>query len=157
MMNKASILAASLVCLWVGSAATAAEMKGSGTLVFVPVSQEATKLASGSTLVNSTIKGVMRDNDASSPLSLVAQDCTATVLVSADGQSQTGGGHCTATDKDGDAWWLSFMLTASGSNWTVMGGSGKYEGMTGGGTTTVDAHFPDGRLAEHYEGTVTLK
>jgi len=157
MMNRTSILVAPLVCLWLGSAATAAEMNVSGTLDLIPLSQDAAKLANGSTLLNITTKGVARENAASGAIDFAAQDCAVTVLVSADGQSQTGGGHCTATDKDGDTWWLSFMLTESGSNWTVMGGSGKYEGMTGGGTTTVDARFSDGRFAEHYEGTVTLK
>ena len=157
MATKVSLPVALAALLLTNAAATAAEMQVSGTLVYVPVSQDATKQSNGSTLIHTALKGVIRSDDEASPLNLSPQDCNGTVLISADGQSQTGGGHCTAIDKDGDAWWLSFLLTGDGSEWTVMGGTGKYEGMTGGGTTTPDAQFADGRDAEHYEGTLTMK
>ena len=157
MTNRISLLLALPIFLWASFAATAEEMKVSGTLVYIPVSQQAAKQPDGSMLLNIAYKGVIRADAAASPLNLMAHDCRVTVSVSADGQSQTGGGHCTGIDSDGDAWWLSFMTTAKGSEWTAMGGSGKYEGVTGEGTTTKDTEFPDGRLAEHFEGTLTLK
>jgi len=120
----------------------------------VPISQTTAKQPDGSTVVNFAQKGVTRDDDDSSVMS---QDCTGTVIVSADGQDQTGGGYCTTSDGDGDTWWLSFMATAEGSRWTAMGGTGKFEGVSGAGTTTRDVRFPDGRLVQRYDGTMTLK
>ena len=39
---------------------------------------------------------------------------------------------------NGDVLWVSFVNRGPGStgNWTVMGGTGEYEGATGGGTST---------------------
>lgn len=158
MMKKVSILRMGLlISLSAGSAATAGEISVSGTTISVPISQTTTKQPDGSTVISFTQKGVTRDDDVSSSMSVMSQDCTGTVVVTADGQHQTVGGYCTTSDKDGDTWWLSFMSTGDGSRWTAMGGTGKFEGVTGAGTTTRDVRFPDGRLVQRYEGILTLK
>ena len=71
------------------------------------------------------------------------------------------GGHgvCDAIDADGDTWWLSFA--AGGENisaWKVGGGTGKYEGMTGAGTTRIaDWDVKTGKTHQTFEGVMTTK
>lgn len=44
-----------------------------------------------------------------------------------------------------------------GNTWGFTGGTGKYEGITGGGTTTTLAQMADGRTAITWDGTWTMK
>ena len=50
-------------------------------------------------------------------------------------------GFCTETDKAGDM----IFLTYSGEGFTYIGGTGKYKGITGGGTNKGDPTFQDGK------------
>ena len=68
-----------------------------------------------------------------------------------------GGGHCENFDKSGDGYWNTWNLVPEGGNkWSVYHGTGKFEGMSGGGTSKFIVNFPD-RYAITYEGTLTMK
>lgn len=58
-----------------------------------------------------------------------------------------GAGHCTSVDADGDYLWIWFRPTGPESTqWGVINGSGKWEGATGGGTTSTQvSQSPDKR------------
>jgi hypothetical protein len=155
MRNFASIAILAGVAL-APAAAAAAEVKAEGTATYVTVSSDSNKLADGRAMVTFRENGIIRDNDATSPLNLSAQDCEGTFSVAADGKSSMGGGSCTAVDKDGDVWWLWWTASGGDGKWGAIGGTGKYEGVTGNGTTHDDAAMAD-RMAITYAGTLTLK
>ncbi len=69
-------------------------------------------------------------------------------------------GHCTIFYDNGD---LAFIATTGSTNdqplsWTVLGGTGKYVGATGGGTSKMTSMRSDGYAATFKaSGTVTTK
>lgn len=57
-----------------------------------------------------------------------------------------GAGYCAQVDDDGDIAWFSFRNYAGqNGTWTAMGGTGKYEGQTGSGTSENISNRGDGR------------
>jgi hypothetical protein len=151
-----SFASAAILAAMAATPALAAETKAGGTATYVTVSSDSQKLADGRTLVTLRQDGVIRDNDPQSPLNLSAHDCMGTIAIAADGKSSVGGGSCTATDKDGDIWWLWWTSAGATGAWGAFAGTGKYAGISGGGTITYDANLPD-RIAVTYSGTLTMK
>ncbi len=153
-----SVLSASLIAgAWLATSAVAAEVKGSGTVTYVPVATAVTKLASGGSLIKSHIKGVILANDTASPIHLAAQDCDGVTILAASGQQTAAAGSCHAVDADGDVWTLWYHNSAAGNNWGVIGGTGKFDGITGGGTTSPMANLPDGRFVISWDGALQMK
>lgn len=74
------------------------------------------------------------------------QYCVNTGVQREDGNN-LGAGHCTIVYDNGDLLWVSFHADGSGeaSTWTVIGGTGEWEGATGGGTTELVSMRGDGR------------
>jgi hypothetical protein len=72
--------------------------------------------------------------------------CTQTQHLSASDQPVAGAGYCVIYDDNGDAFWTSFSYKADQPTWTwtVLGGTGHYEGATGSGTTTAGSQRGDG-------------
>ncbi len=150
-------LGLALACLLPSSFAQAAEQKGSGTVTYVPVVSGASELADGRTVVRSGSKGIILSDDESIPFHLAGESCGGTTIISADGTRTWGSGYCDAIDKDGDAWWIWWRIEGDGSTWGFLEGTGKYEGITGGGTTKTLVRLPDGRQTIHWEGTWQVK
>ena len=76
------------------------------------------------------------------------------------GETPLGGaGYCTIVDAAGDFLWVWFRPTGPGMNdWGVIGGTGQYEGATGGGTTRQTAVLPDGQATVSVStGTLTTR
>jgi hypothetical protein len=137
--------------------AQAAEVKVDATITLVTVSNETSTLNDGRTVMRIHQKGIIRASDPTSPFNLSPQDCFGTLVVAKEGSAFEGAGSCDAIDKDGDIWWLWWSDSKAGSPWSVIRGTGKYEGMTGGGTTVTDVQLPDGRSSITVTGTITLK
>ena len=153
-----SVVSASLIAgALTASPTIAAEYKASGTVTYVPVSTAVRQIAGGRSVVKSHIKGVILANDTASPIHLSAQDCDGTTILAADGKQIAASGSCHAVDADGDVWTLWYHNSAAGNNWGVIGGVGKYDGMTGGGTTTPLANLPDGRFVISWDGAWQMK
>lgn len=146
-----------LVSLAVSSSIQAAEVKGSGSLIYVPVASETSKLPDGRIVQRSHIKGIVRADDTNVSFHLASEDCSGTTVIAADGNTAVGNGYCDAVDKDGDVWWLSWHSGPDGDTWAFIGGTGKYEGIKGGGTTKLEIRWPDGRLAMRWDGTWQMK
>ena len=70
-----------------------------------------------------------------------------------------GAGYCTLIADNGNVLWVSYVLHgAEPSTWTVMGGTGQYEGASGSGTTTVVSQRGDGQAwTSKSTGTLTTK
>jgi hypothetical protein len=147
-----AILAAGLVPV------LGADYQASGTATFTTVDSDAVTFGSGAVKQRIRLKGVILADDPTNPLHLSAQDCGGSVVVAADGTAVNGGGYCEATDKDGDVWWLSWAdYDGNGNTWTILGGTGKYEGISGGGTITAMMQSADGRLVNRWQGSWTMK
>ena len=134
----------------------AAEVKVGGTVTYAVTSIEETKLSDGSTMFRVHQKGAIVDKDASSPLNLNAQDCDGFVIAAPGATGPApGAGSCDAVDKDGDRWAM-WWVEKDGNRWGVTYGTGKFAGMTGGGTTKAILDLPD-RQTITYEGTLNMK
>lgn len=135
----------------------AQEMSASGYAIYVPHSESAVELADGSSAVEQTSNGYVLADDTESPFHLVAQDCSGTNLVGADGVLQHSSGYCSGRDQDDDMYWLSYWNTPDAGKWTLIGGTGKFEGVTGGGTSQPLAADADGTFAIRWDGTWTMR
>ena len=152
------ILGAGAIVAAAVSPVMSAEFKGSGTVTYVMVDTDTVKFASGSSKQRINMKGVIVADDPSNPIHLSAQDCAGSLVVGPDGAPLDGGGYCEATDKDGEVWWLSWSdANANGNTWAILGGTGKYAGMTGRGTVTVLMQSGDGRLVYRWNGAFAMK
>lgn len=140
--------------LAVAPLAQAAE--GGGTVTYVTTWTEKTMLPGGRALQRYYQKGVVLMDKADGPFHLSAQDCSGSVAIGAGGKVENNAGSCSAVDKDGDSWWLEYHTGAQGDTWTILGGTGKYKGMKGGGTTAELVDTADGRLVITWKGSWTM-
>lgn len=154
--TASTAFATGAICALFASATYAAEMKVSGTVTHVFVSNEAEKLSDGRTLLRLHTKGVIEASDPKSPAHLAKEDCFNTVLLDPQGNIADGGGHCNIIDKDNDGYLLWWHFAQNGSVWNVFHGTGKFMGMSGGGTAKPLVNFAD-RYTLAYEGTLTMK
>lgn len=109
--------------------------------------------AKGRTVMRNHVTVVQADGDVSS------QWCTGHQGV--DGSGQAGGaGYCTSIADNGDMLYVSYLLGSEEepATWTVMGGTGGYEGATGSGTSTMTSRRGDGQAwTSRAQGSITTK
>lgn len=88
---------------------------------------------------------------------VISQYCTGMGMPAEDGGLANGAGFCTAIQPNGDVLWVSYKINGGGAaNWNVIGGTGEYEGATGGGTSQIVAQGGDGRSwTTKITGTIT--
>lgn len=147
--------AALLVTVLAPEAFGQGEVSVKGKFTFA-ASIESISLPGGSTLQRNVSNGFLLTDDPS-PLDQNAATCTGGGVVSASGEPGVGSGYCDAIDKDGDMWSLWWRNDAQGGPWGIMNGTGKFEGIEGGGTWAVGPAWPDGRGINTWEGTYTLR
>lgn len=88
-----------------------------------------------------------------------SQWCTGHQGVLASGQAG-GAGYCTSFLDNGDMLYFSYLLGEEDepATWTVMGGTGAFEGATGSGTSTITSRRGDGLAwTSRSEGSITTK
>lgn len=132
-------------------------MPAEGYATYIQTDATTTALADGRSRVDATIDGYVLTDDPSHPVHLAAQDCASTNLVAADGTIERSAGYCASRDADGDMFWIWFWNGGDGGEWGIINGTGKFEGMTGGGTSVPQAGDPDGRFAIRWEGTFNMQ
>lgn len=142
--------------LFVTADAQAQEMSASGYAAYMQTGATTTALGEGRTRVDQTSDGYVMTDDPASPFHLMAQDCAGTNLIAADGTLERASGYCAARDADGDMYWFWYWNGPAGSEWGLIGGTGKFDGITGGGTSEAVAADPDGRSVVRWEGTWTM-
>ena len=158
-MKKRAWMTVAICGLIIGSLAAPAEAgeeTGSGTVTYAPAAVDTVQLADGSMVQRSHIMGIVLANDPSNSIHLASQDCFGTTVIAADGTA-IANGYCDAVDADGDRWWISWHNGPDANTWAFTGGTGKYEGIKGGGTTTALAQTADGRSAIIWNGSWTMK
>jgi hypothetical protein len=147
--------AALLVTAHVPGAFGQEQVSAKGKFTF-SASSESVSLPGGRTLQRAVSNGFILTDDPSSPLDQSAATCYGATIVSASGEPGAGSGHCEAIDKDGDVWMLWFRNDAHGGPWGYINGTGKFEGIEGGGTWAEGPQWPDGRGINTWETTYTL-
>jgi hypothetical protein len=150
---KAKIAAAAALAACLAAPHLAAAEEGSGTVTYVSMGKEVTELANGETIIRSHSKGIILADETELPFHLASQDCRGATVIGADDQPVSDMGSCDSVDQDGDIWWLWYRNDSSGRVWKVIGGTGKYERMTGGGSTDLLVSYPDGRSTISWQGT----
>jgi hypothetical protein len=133
----------------------AADVTGQGTTTFVATPLGSSPLADGRSIGWAHLKGVILAEN--TPFHLANQDCTGATIVDDKGTQLEGGGSCDGVDRDGDVWWIWWHNTPESRTWGLIDGTGKFEGIRGGGTSEVLAATVDGRLTISWEGTWTVK
>ena len=78
-------------------------------------------------------------------------------LIDSDNAALRDFGTCAAMDRAGDVWWMRFTRHGRAGTWAVIGGTGKYRGMTGSGTLHDDLVTPDGRVQLTWQGKVEMR
>lgn len=156
MRRTASALISALAGLMVfASTSVAQEESATGLAAYTPVSSSATDLGDGTTAVRQTSEGYVFTDDPSSSFNLVTQDCTSTDLMAANGALVRSSGYCAGLDRDADMYWISYWNGPDGGEWHLLGGTGKFEGISGGGTSETLAAHADGSFSIRWEGTWT--
>ena len=150
-------LLTSMVALGAAGPAQAQSGSGGGTVTYIPAHQEKMELADGTMMVHQHLKGVVLAEGASVPFHMSSQDCIGSNIMDAEGMLIDGYGHCRGIDADGDVWFIWYHNSPDGNSWGLMGGTGKFEGIEGGGTTQANPPTADGRLVITWEGTWTMK
>jgi hypothetical protein len=149
-----AILIAGLAC---GFALPALADEGSGHNANQNISTETSQLPDGRTLMRTHDSSVIMGNNPGNPFHLASLDCFATYVLAADGNSGNGGGYCDGVDQGGDVWMITFGGDLGGGKWQFSGGTGKFDGITGGGSYKAAAQVPGGRSLTTWDGTWQMK
>lgn len=126
-----------------------------GHSIWTPISEESYSLPDGRTVTRQVLSGFSMNEEPNTPFR-TSQDCMFTTVTAADGSFESGG-FCDAVDADGDVYWAVGSATEKGGKWSYLGGTGKFEGLTGGGTYQLALEWPDGKLMATWDGTAETK
>ena len=155
MNNKLLFPVVAVAFMTVGTldALAQSSMTGGGTLTFGQNSPEIVELADGRSLLRTSNSGVYVADDPTGPFHLATQDCRGTVVIGTDDSPPINRGYCDCVDADGDVWWISYTNNLDTGSWRILGGTGKFAGMEGGGSTEFLLNLPDGRLVLRWDGS----
>jgi hypothetical protein len=144
-----------MLLMSVADSAQAEQKPDSGTDVMV-ADNKIIEVGKDHTVILIDQKGIETTTDPSMPTNMTMIDCVGMAEALPD-KTWKGNGYCTLTDKDGDKvyqrWTGSSEL--NGSRYEIVGGTGKFEGGTGGGKAT-DIELsggPQARIVTRWEGT----
>ncbi len=148
---------AAVLFLAVAPGSPAQERSDSGDFAFMTTSSEEMPLTDGHVLMRVVQSGMVFADDSSSPLNRSATTCSASMVLDASTEAIVVSGHCDAVDADGDVWTIWYAGDQQGGDWGYMGGTGKFEGIKGGGTFSAESEWSDGRGINSWEGKYTLR
>lgn len=158
-VRKTVTILASFACL--SSAASIAvageKMTGSGHNANQNVSTDVMERADGGSVMRLHDASVVMGNNAGNPFHLSSLDCYSTYVLPSGAENGPGAGYCDGIDQDGDVWWITFKGDFAGGMWNISGGTGKFDGMTGGGSYTAAAQMEGGRSFTTWDGTWETK
>jgi hypothetical protein len=112
-------------------------------------------LPDGHVLVQQRLEGIIDTDDTWVLFDGNRQVCFGSVLLDTGGKQTAAAGHCTAWDEDGDAWWMRYLDRDNEQSWSVLTGTGKYHGMTGGGSMQPVTRA-DGKIEVEWAATIQL-
>lgn len=150
-----ALSAAALAAVSLAQPTAAKDVEISGSATYIPTVIERVEREDGSILERSHLRTVVLCDDPGVPLHNSPQDCMGTTLVLADG-TMMARGYCDGVDLDGDVWWIWWQNLPDANTWGFMGGTGKYENVSGNGTTE-PTMLPNGRMSVRWQGTLTVQ
>lgn len=147
-MQTLSIMALALLTL--SAAASAAE--SAGYYYNHTISESKTTLPNGNTSVLSQFYNQGASNNANDPVKNTAGNCSSNAIVSKQGKVLSATGICFRQDVDGNSfsyWWKmdedgTAKCPSMCGSVGILGGTGKFKGMTGHGTFVQTHDFGDG-------------
>jgi|LKGT01.1.fsa_nt_gi hypothetical protein len=152
------ILAGTMVLLLsLTTGSPAQERSHSGDFAFMTTASEEMPLSDGQVLMRVVQSGMVFADDPASPIDRTATTCTGSTVMDATGRATVVSGHCDGVDADGDVWTIWYGGDEDGGDWGYMGGTGKFEGIEGGGTFSAESQWSDGRGINSWEGKYTLR
>lgn len=142
------------VLLFAGGAALAERVTLSGTTYYVTVQEEDRELPGCQIMRTSSVTGFAVAQHQTYPRN---GTCFTSSIIEADGEVWNGGGYCYEVDEEGDATWLWLKVADTGGTWGFIKGTGKYEGISGGGTSKVIKMWGDGKFQVSWEADYELR
>ena len=136
--------------------AAAAEVTGAGTVTFVGFHIGDRPVAGNQSLGQDHLRGVILADDPANPLHMAAQDCIGSGIYAPDG-AEDSAGYCDMIDPEGNVAFIWYRNDGEDRAWGFLGGTGKFAGVTGGGTTAVIGGTPDGRVVIRWQGSWTMQ
>jgi hypothetical protein len=138
-----------LLAAMAAAAPLAAAADVSGHAIYRPVSTDTTTFPDGRTMTRSVENGFVYGEGADNPFDKMTQSCFTVSMAKPGNDAPEQFGHCEGLDKDEDL----FVLNFHNDTWTIAGGTGKFAGMKGGGTTKVVETWSDGSYLISWSGT----
>lgn len=132
--------------------AAAAEVAGSGTVTYIFRHLGDRPIAGGNALGQDHLKAIILADDPANPLNMTEHDCLGGSIIGPNGDTGNGAGYCDGIDKDGDVYFIWYRNDGADRRWGFLGGTGKFAGVDGGGTTEVVGGTPDGRVVVKWQG-----
>ena len=143
-----------LVLILCSSSALLAQDEIKGQYVTSAATADTMHLPDGRILTAGRYGQFVFTDDPSGIFNTAKGDCSSWQLTDPSMPDDPGtfAGHCFNLDADGDANWFWWRMEEAGTEdcplycgvWGVSEGTGKFEGMTGGGTWKAKTMFPDG-------------
>jgi hypothetical protein len=115
-----------------------------GRTLYVPIDTQSYDLPDGSNVEQQARSGFSVEITGETPPH--NEVCSGTRIYSPDGKAWHEAGYCFSVDPDGDVIWLWFKGTEEGSEHHFISGTGKYDGITGGGTAKQGTEWDDGKF-----------
>ena len=137
--------------------AAAAEVAGSGTVTYIFRHLGDRPIAGGNALGQDHLKAIILADDPANPLNMTEHDCLGGSIIGPNGDTGNGAGYCDGIDKDGDVYFIWYRNDGADRRWGFLGGTGKFAGIDGGGTTEVVGGTPDGRVVVKWQGKWTMQ
>lgn len=131
--------------------------EGKGQSLYAPTVLSTVELANGTTISRVSSSGFVISRDEDSPFHMVNQECTGTYVVAAGESEPEAYGYCEGLDRDGDMYFLSWYNSADSNTWQLLGGTGKFDGISGGGTTSSAFTWADGKFVINWDASWTMK
>ena len=126
-----------------------------GGNAFIPEVVASVDLPDGNMLARTISHGFIWTNEENMVGGNGSLECFGSNTLSPEGDQLDGSGTCEGLDADGDVWWVWWSGGIEG-NFSFTGGTGKYTGISGGGTWKAQLQYPDGKAMNEWEGTWTI-
>lgn len=160
---RTSILSAMTLALMAASTAAVAA-QGSGHYYNHTTSTKRITLPNGNTAILSHFFEMTTTDNANDPMDHLAGSCSSQSIVSRDGETLAGSGVCFSKDSDGNSLTRWFKLDETGTtrcphgcgSYGYLAGTGKFKGVTGGGTWKQTHKFGDAASSGSFSGTYKL-
>jgi hypothetical protein len=131
--------------------------KGEGQAFYEPTLLETVELADGRVLSRVKVSGFVIGSNEKNPFHMVNQHCSGTSILTTGQSEPTAYGYCEGVDRDGDVFFMAWTTGPAGNTWQLLGGTGKFDGISGGGTSATTQAWTDGKYVIDWDGSWKMK